>query len=341
MVPLRRHGYTGLWFGSYINLLYLRARWYLAETGTFLSRDPVENEPPYQYVRGNPTNRIDPSGFQSPSDPPSYCYSPQGPEDTRWRDDSICRNWNSISNPARTPTPTIPPPTPGPAPQPDNACQPCRPYEWNNGYSEFVYRNSVNTIIGPLALEYGKEVVFDFATLQIAEFDMKYERPAQGPQVDIGIISWEILVWGTTYISGFSAPPGNVLQDYTPPVRTFNLGASAGIGAHIQGGGHIWKADSTNLWGYGYWYGVEASLLDLLLGAIEGVPILPEGVGPEFNTYRATTSNGRILLDLKDVCDKDIAQQYLNQLQTWPSPGSLNLGRTWAANNFKRYAGLP
>jgi hypothetical protein len=34
----------------------------LAETGTFLSRDPVENEPPYLYARGNSVNITDPSG---------------------------------------------------------------------------------------------------------------------------------------------------------------------------------------------------------------------------------------------------------------------------------------
>jgi|GEM_PF-4511120 len=36
----------------------------MPETGTFLSRDPVESEPPYQYVRGNPVNLTDPSGLR-------------------------------------------------------------------------------------------------------------------------------------------------------------------------------------------------------------------------------------------------------------------------------------
>jgi hypothetical protein len=35
----------------------------MPETGTFLSVDPVESEPPYQYVRGNPVNLTDPSGW--------------------------------------------------------------------------------------------------------------------------------------------------------------------------------------------------------------------------------------------------------------------------------------
>jgi RHS repeat-associated protein len=56
------YGYTGEWWAGYINLLHLRARWYAPETGTFLSRDPVESEPPYLYVRGNPINLTDPSG---------------------------------------------------------------------------------------------------------------------------------------------------------------------------------------------------------------------------------------------------------------------------------------
>ena len=57
------YGYTGEWYGGYTGLLHLRARWYAVETGTFLSVDPVESEPPYQYVRGNVVNRVDHSGL--------------------------------------------------------------------------------------------------------------------------------------------------------------------------------------------------------------------------------------------------------------------------------------
>ena len=35
----------------------------MPETGTFLSVDPVESEPPYLYVRVNPVNYVDPSGL--------------------------------------------------------------------------------------------------------------------------------------------------------------------------------------------------------------------------------------------------------------------------------------
>jgi RHS repeat-associated protein len=59
------YGFTGEWWENEVGLLHLRARWYWSETGTFLSRDPVESEPPYQYVRGNPVNLVDPSGFKS------------------------------------------------------------------------------------------------------------------------------------------------------------------------------------------------------------------------------------------------------------------------------------
>ncbi|MCI0528102.1 MAG: RHS repeat-associated core domain-containing protein, partial [Nitrospira sp.] len=58
------YGFTGEWWEDELGLLHLRARWYMVETGTFLSRDPVESEPPYQYVRENPVNLTDPSGHQ-------------------------------------------------------------------------------------------------------------------------------------------------------------------------------------------------------------------------------------------------------------------------------------
>ncbi len=56
------YGYTGEWYEAYINLLHLRARWYAPESGTFLSVDPVESEPAYQYVGGNVVNATDPTG---------------------------------------------------------------------------------------------------------------------------------------------------------------------------------------------------------------------------------------------------------------------------------------
>ena len=57
------YGFTGEWWEEDVELLHLRARWYAPDTGTFLSVDSVEGEPPYQYVRGNPVNLTDPSGM--------------------------------------------------------------------------------------------------------------------------------------------------------------------------------------------------------------------------------------------------------------------------------------
>jgi hypothetical protein len=42
----------------------------MPETGTFLSVDPVESEPPYAYVGGNVVSRIDPSGMAPPPENP-------------------------------------------------------------------------------------------------------------------------------------------------------------------------------------------------------------------------------------------------------------------------------
>ena len=67
------YGYTGEWYEGYTHLLHLRARWYSSESGTFLSVDPVESEPPYQYVGGNPIRWIDPSGYCTPEPGETTC----------------------------------------------------------------------------------------------------------------------------------------------------------------------------------------------------------------------------------------------------------------------------
>lgn len=45
-----------------MGLQYLRARWCDVQTGAFLTRDAVEANHPYLYVKGNPVNYTDPTG---------------------------------------------------------------------------------------------------------------------------------------------------------------------------------------------------------------------------------------------------------------------------------------
>jgi RHS repeat-associated protein len=56
-------GYTGEQVDASTGLVYLRARYYSSYQGIFLSRDLVDSEPPYQYVRENPVNLVDSSGL--------------------------------------------------------------------------------------------------------------------------------------------------------------------------------------------------------------------------------------------------------------------------------------
>ncbi len=66
-------GFTGKGFDADIGLYYFNARWYDADTGRFISEDPVadpNNPNLYTYCRNNPVNVIDPTGlYGNPSDP--------------------------------------------------------------------------------------------------------------------------------------------------------------------------------------------------------------------------------------------------------------------------------
>jgi RHS repeat-associated protein len=57
------YGYTGEWEDQN-DLVYLRARYYDPGLGSFVSLDPLETPNRYGYVGGNPVNRVDPSGLQ-------------------------------------------------------------------------------------------------------------------------------------------------------------------------------------------------------------------------------------------------------------------------------------
>jgi RHS repeat-associated protein len=73
-------GYMGEWWDSYMNLLFLRARYYDPAAGRFSSKDRwtgnelrPQSMNGWSYVEGNPVNRLDPRGFQTECDEHGYC----------------------------------------------------------------------------------------------------------------------------------------------------------------------------------------------------------------------------------------------------------------------------
>jgi RHS repeat-associated protein len=77
--------YRGEQFDSDLGLYYLRARYYNAGTGRFMSRDPEDGEAhdpktlhKYLYANGDPVNRIDPRGREGLVD---FAYAFEQPHD--------------------------------------------------------------------------------------------------------------------------------------------------------------------------------------------------------------------------------------------------------------------
>ena len=119
------YAFTGEWWQDNLDLLYLRARWYAPATGTFLSVDPVESEPPYQYVGGRVVNSVDPSGMAPPNPQLNVC--------------SVCDNFEA------------------------------------NGYAEGVSSNYTIFFHSKIPEQWGKEIVYDFATMERSSFNYESE----------------------------------------------------------------------------------------------------------------------------------------------------------------------
>jgi RHS repeat-associated protein len=78
--PQLPFGYTGEWYESYTQLLFLQARYCDPAVGRLLSKDPWMGDPVrpqslngWGYVEGNPINRVDPTGYQTECDEHGYC----------------------------------------------------------------------------------------------------------------------------------------------------------------------------------------------------------------------------------------------------------------------------
>jgi len=56
--------YTGREYNPETGIYYYRARYYHAELGRFVGRDPIEDVNLYRYVRSGPTARLDPTGLR-------------------------------------------------------------------------------------------------------------------------------------------------------------------------------------------------------------------------------------------------------------------------------------
>jgi hypothetical protein len=217
---------------------------------------------------------------------------------------------------------------------PKNDCDACPPKsKLDNGYSESAVAGY--SVLRPIILE-GTEIVYDFATLEIAEFSVHTDWDIPPFPIDIGILSYD-KIWDASIISGFEPEPkGNLAEEYVPHVVNATFGGSAGVILNVQFGAHIWWADDFSLMGTGYWYGAEAALLNALYE-----------VTPEFTYHKAYTEL-RYQNDLGSICNPDDARKFLNVLQTWPYPWPQGISYSglvyWrylvAVPKFKEYAGL-
>lgn len=228
-----------------------------------MQRSPIESEPPYLYVHGNPVNRIDPSGLQSPNDPPSYCQSPQWPEDTRWRDDPVCQQWRGGSTPTPTPFPTSPSvPVPSSPPQyADN--------QRADGFATGI-SGALNLFVQVVTFR-GKETVWNFATREKMDFTVTgkfstreiFGQPVGTTGFCTSLVGINVDPY-FAYIWGFKPETsgGNFIDDYR---GTFVVGQisegvpliETGIPASVGGGVAVFSSvigdswfPNFKVWGY-------------------------------------------------------------------------------------------
>ncbi len=141
-------------------LYYLRARWYDAASGRFLSRDPrpgfgPRTVNPYQYARGNPLHYVDPTGSQST---PAGDRAPAGPRPpvTPAQPTPPTGAAPSGGAPPEPPPPDDKPATPASSPEPPPNCAESQreaPQKFRLGFTIRVeFPKSIGGIYLPLDL---------------------------------------------------------------------------------------------------------------------------------------------------------------------------------------------
>ncbi len=231
------YGYTGEWESSYTNLLYLRARFYNASTGRFLSSDswkgstkkPISYNA-WLYGYSNPVNYTDRSGLCADQ----YDKHPYScivwPDDTlseiaqnRGLDMQVLVAWNHIEDPdhilagdilyLEDPTPFLQNSEPTLRADPGIM----------TGYVEGVSAKS-----SFLFLTFGvtgREVVYNFMTRERAEFTYKGYPFIKDWACGVTSNIWEAS--NAIYAGFYHFPQDNDIYEYSG--KTFIISASAGI----------------------------------------------------------------------------------------------------------------
>ena len=262
------YGYTGEWWENDVGLLHLRARWYSPETGTFLSRDPVESEPPYLYVRGNVVNRVDPTGKNPPppcTNPAESCYDPI----------LLCEEVYGVpcyySEPGHIPMPLLPPPsqpfltaaTPTSSASLDSyvATECSKFYFKAPGYAE-GYSNVVSVAFAVASIN-GDEVVYNFATLERATYkfrDSPFIDPTYVPYL-AGVTLPEFSETNISYyvnLRGFDNGL-NTDKEYSGIFYGGSVGGALSLSSLGGGVGNI-IVYSPEVWGHGKYTSTSAGI---------------------------------------------------------------------------------